>query len=138
MERREQYQRKEGYILEMISLFRKPKERDQRDALFYRVQTAIEAAMDIIAMLVTDEGKTIGDDYHNVYTLEEEKILSASLAAKLRKLNGLRNALAHRYNKFEERTVIDNLTIIKESLTELLRIAHHEYKKNTARNQKRS
>jgi len=128
MDRNEQYHRKEAYILEMISLFHKPTERDQRDALFYRVQTAIEAAMDLVAMLVTDNRKTIGDDYHNIYTLEEEKILSVSLATQLRKLNGLRNALAHRYNKFEEKIVIDNIDSIKQSLKALVLITTHEQK----------
>lgn len=130
MDRKEQYHRKGAYVGEMVSLFQKPTERDQRDALFYRVQTAIEAVMDLIAMLVTDKGKIIGDDYHNISILEEEKIITTALANRLRKVNGLRNALVHRYNKFEEKTVIDNLGTIKQSLKEILSIVKDEQEKN--------
>ena len=77
MEREQQYMRKAEYILEMVSLFKKPTNRDQRDALFYRIETAVEASMDIIAMLVRDYGNKVQDDYHNLNTLQEEKIINS-------------------------------------------------------------
>ncbi len=93
--------------------------------------------MDLVALLVTDEEEIIGDNYHNIHTLEEEKIIPSALATQLRKLSGLRNALAHRYNKFEEETVIDNIDRIKQSLKDLLAIINHVQKKDDQRSKTR-
>lgn len=63
--------------------------------------------MDIIAMLCKDNGITVKDDYSNIDELERLHILDVTLLKNLRRLNGLRNALVHRYNKIEEENIIN-------------------------------
>ena len=76
------------------------------DALFYRLQVSIDATMDVIAMLCKDLGITVKDDYSNIDELEKLKIFSSVLLKDLRRWNGLRNVLVHRYNRVEEDLVI--------------------------------
>ena len=76
------------------------------DALFYRLQVSVDAAMDVVAMLCKDLGITVKDDYSNINELETLDIFSKEFSNELRRLNGLRNALAHRYNKIEEEQII--------------------------------
>jgi uncharacterized protein YutE (UPF0331/DUF86 family) len=107
------------------------------DATLYRIQVAIEASMDVIAMLVKDSGREVTDDYGNIHTLQKQKILSKALADSLATLNGLRNAILHKYNTFEEATVIDGLEEIRETVSAFIEKANHEITKHTA-TQKRS
>ena len=80
------------------------------------MQVAVDAAMDVCAMLVKDNGWTVEDDYHNVETLVEEDVFPGDLGKALKDLNGLRNAIIHKYNKFEEEEILDNLTQITDIL----------------------
>ena len=82
--------------------------------------------MDIIAMLVKDKGATVSDDYHNIEKLQELKIISGTESIELKRLNGLRNAIVHKYNKFEEEIVIDHQEHIKQNLIAFLRKVEHE------------
>ncbi|MCK4284641.1 MAG: DUF86 domain-containing protein, partial [Candidatus Lokiarchaeota archaeon] len=68
MKRTEQYRRKLEFIIEKISVLPDNLDEDKFhvDALFYRLQVSIDAAMDVIAMLCKDLGITVKDDYSNI------------------------------------------------------------------------
>ncbi|GBE55187.1 MAG TPA: DUF86 domain-containing protein [Euryarchaeota archaeon] len=68
---------------------------------FYRLHTSIEAAMDLVAMVLKDTGKKIDDDYTNIESLKESGIITEELSVKLKECNGLRNYLVHRYDKVD-------------------------------------
>jgi len=108
MKRTEQYRRKLEFIIEKISVLPDNLDEDKFhvDALFYRLQVSIDAAMDVIAMLCKDLGITVKDDYSNIDELEKLKIFSSILIKDLRRWNGLRNVLVHRYNKIEKDLVL--------------------------------
>jgi uncharacterized protein YutE (UPF0331/DUF86 family) len=107
MNRKEQYKRKLEFILEKITNLPEKLEENEFyvDALFYRIQISIDAAMDIIAMLCKDFGITVKDDYTNMEELEKLNIFPSKILNDLRKWNGLRNVLVHKYNKIEEELV---------------------------------
>ena len=108
MNRKNQYKRKFELIIDKITHL--PEVIDENkfflDALFYRLQISIDASMDIVAMLCKDLGITVKDDYSNIDELEKLKIFNSILIKDLRRWNGLRNVLVHRYNKIEEDLVV--------------------------------
>ncbi|MCK4779484.1 MAG: DUF86 domain-containing protein [Candidatus Lokiarchaeota archaeon] len=108
MKRKDQYSRKLEFIIDKISIL--PDNIEENifyiDALFYRLQVSIDAAMDVIAMLCKDLGITVRDDYSNIDDLESLNIFQKDLLKNLRRLNGLRNVLVHRYIKIEEERII--------------------------------
>ena len=108
MKRIDQYRRKLEFIIEKISILPNNVEENIffMDALFYRLQVSVDAAMDIVAMLCKDLGITVKDDYSNIDELEPLEIFSKEFLNELRRLNGLRNALVHRYNKIEEEQIL--------------------------------
>ncbi len=120
MKRKDQYSRKFEFIIDKISLL--PDNIEENifyvDALFYRLQVSVDAAMDIVAMLCKDLGITVKDDYSNIDELEGLDLFQKKLLRNLRRLNGVRNVLVHRYNKIEEEQIIrekDNfVNILKE------------------------
>ncbi|WP_456478915.1 DUF86 domain-containing protein [Geoglobus ahangari] len=91
----------------------------ERRAVLYSILTAVEAAMDIVAMLLKDLGFEVGDDYSNIKKLVDEGVLSKEDADLLRRFNGLRNAIAHHYNHLDLKKVEEAI----ESMGELLDIA---------------
>ena len=76
--------------------------------------------MGIIAMLVKDIGHDVSDDYHNINILVKEKVISEVIGEDLRRFNGLRNAIVHKYNAFEEESVLKHVHTIKNSLEKFL------------------
>ena len=113
-ERVQRYRQKINFVTEKITDL--PKKIDTHltiDATLYRVQTTIEASMDLVAMLAKDKGKDVGDDYENIHKLEKLAVITPSFGKKLASLNGLRNAIVHKYNSFEEKTVAQNIVAIK-------------------------
>ncbi|MGQ9722955.1 MAG: type VII toxin-antitoxin system HepT family RNase toxin [Candidatus Jordarchaeum sp.] len=73
-----------------------------RLAVFKAFQEVVETCMDLAAMLVRDRGVPPKDDYTNLETLREEKVISDKMEDILAEANGLRNWIIHRYNKLEE------------------------------------
>lgn len=88
----------------------------ETEGVLHLVQVSIDAAMDLAAMTVKDHGRTVQDDYHNLQTLVDLDVLDASTSEELRTLNGLRNAIVHKYNSFEEREVLENVDTIQNTL----------------------
>ena len=118
MKRINQYHRKLEFIIDKISLLPTNLEQDifYADALFYRLQVSIDATMDIIAMLCKDFGISVKDDYNNLNELEKLKLFDKELLDYLRRCNGLRNILVHRYNKIDESIIINEKDDIIENL----------------------
>lgn len=123
MKRDDAYARKFATIVE--SLAKVPDRTDdlstlEREGVLHLVQVSVDAAMDLAAMTVKDAGREVKDDYHNLATLVELKLLGEAEAEELRRLNGLRNAIVHKYNTFEEREVFDNLDAIQRMLLDFV------------------
>lgn len=122
-ERLQQYSAKIDYIVE--KLYTIPDEIDLEDSLYvdgilYRVQTSIEAIMDIIAMHIHDSGISVSDDYNNIELIAKDMQLSADIVSNLKKLNGMRNVIVHRYGNVDAELVICNLATIKETISEFI------------------
>ncbi|MGQ4914592.1 MAG: type VII toxin-antitoxin system HepT family RNase toxin [Candidatus Asgardarchaeia archaeon] len=123
MKRKERYGKKLDYIFYKISnLPLNPLNEITIDAMLYRIQTSTEAAMDVIAMLCKDLGIPVSDDYSNIAELSAKKIISDDLAEDLKRLNGLRNAIVHRYNKLNYQEVIKNINEIKRILLNFIEV----------------
>ena len=119
MKRKDQYNRNLEFIIDKLSLLPENVEENifYVDALFYRLQVSIDAAMDIIAMLCKDLGITVTDDYSNIDELEDLDLFKKELLRNLRRLNGVRNVLVHRYNKIDEDQIISE----KENFVKILK-----------------
>lgn len=124
MEREDAYRRKLASIAEELAALPEAVgslNALERRGLLHAVQVAVDAAMDLAAMRVRDLGKEVQDDYHNLETLAEAGALDGSLAGDLRTLNGLRNAIVHKYNRFEEAVVFEDLDEIRRVLDSFAR-----------------
>lgn len=123
-EREARYGDKMNFVVEKIESIPKGNFNEDiiRDASFYKIQVGIEGVMDRAAMLVRDSGRDVGDDYHNLELLKDEGIISGDMCGKLKKLNGLRNILIHRYNRIEEDVVFDNLNDIRKVIFNFIKI----------------
>jgi len=68
-------------------------------AIYKAFQEAVEASLDLVAMMCKDLGITSQDDYSN---LEKLTSLSAQSREILIEANGLRNHLVRRYNRRDD------------------------------------
>ncbi len=128
-ERKQRYRSKTGYILEkMYALPDTASVVDDLvvDGILYRVQTSIDAAMDMAAMLVRDIGIDVSGDYNNIEILCKNEIIDINLADDLKKLNGMRNAIVHKYGSVDTQLVLQNLENIKEILRNFIEIIEGE------------
>ncbi len=134
-ERKRRYQEKLNFIIDKINNL--PPYNDNSllefrpfflESLFYRTQVATDAIMDVIAMLCKDNNIIVMDDYHNIDSLINEKILSPELGDNLKRLNGLRNVIVHKYNGIDEKKILDNLEEILEVIVKFVEFAE-EYVK---------
>ena len=130
LDRFNRYQKKINWIIERISnlptLNDASLDSNDReilfDALCYRLQTAIEAAMDIVAMTCKDLGMDVDDDNSNIDRLANKGLIDSNLAETLKKLNGLRNVIVHRYNSLEDEIILESIPIITSALRELVEV----------------
>jgi uncharacterized protein YutE (UPF0331/DUF86 family) len=79
-------------------------------ATYKAFQEALEASMDVVAMMCKDLGSAPQDDYGNLDRLE---VLGESSREVLKEANGLRNHLIHRYNRRDDQ-------LARQSMAELL------------------
>ncbi|HIE31902.1 MAG TPA: DUF86 domain-containing protein [Methanosarcinales archaeon] len=122
-ERIERYKDKINYIVRNVESIQKDAESElELGGIFYGLHTAIEASMDVMAMLLKDMGEVVEDDYSNIMRLEKIGILSADLADRLRKCNGLRNYLVHRYNSVDDAIVLDSRSEVRDIFYEFIEI----------------
>ena len=128
-ERKKRYRSKIGYIVEKMHTL--PEDTTTLDELgidgvLYRVQTSIEAAVDIVAMMVRDIGIEVGDDYENIEMLSKKKVIDTGLSDELKKLNGMRNIIVHRYGQVDVDLVLKNLGTVGELLQRFINIVEGE------------
>jgi len=115
--RLKRYRDKINFIIDNIKdLPIKPNNIFEKRGIFYSIQTAIESVIDLVAMLVKDLGIQVKDDETNINEIIEKRNLNPELGKKLRKANGLRNILVHRYNNVEDQIILDSVEEIKELL----------------------
>ena len=86
----------------------------ERRAVLYSILTAVEATMDLVAMLTKDLGFSVEDDHTNINKLHSEGIIEEEEAELLRRFNGLRNAIAHHYNHLDLSRVEDSIAHLNE------------------------
>jgi len=84
---------------------------ERQFAVFHAFQILMETITDLTTMQVKDLKMPPKDDYFNIETLKEKKIISAELALKIKEANGLRNRIVHEYNGIDEK--IAYKTILK-------------------------
>jgi uncharacterized protein YutE (UPF0331/DUF86 family) len=128
-ERKQRYRSKIGYILEkMYALPDNASVVDDLvvDGILYRVQTSIDAAIDMAAMLVKDIGIDVSEDYDNIEILCRNEIFDINLSDDLKKLNGMRNAIFHKYGSVDTQLVLQNLENIKVILRNFIEIIEGE------------
>ena len=122
-ERIERYKDKINYIVRNVESIQKDAESElELGGIFYGLHTAIEAAMDVVAMLLKDMGEVVEDDYSNIMRLEEIGIISVDHADRLRKCNGLRNYLVHRYNSVDDAIALDSRSEVRDIFYEFIEI----------------
>ena len=121
--REKRYNDKINYITNSIQLFSTiPKNELEKRGIFYTIQTSIESLIDLIAMIVKDLGIPVNEDEKNISELINRRKIDPELGEDLKKANGMRNILVHRYNKIEEDTIFESEKKIKKLLLEWLKI----------------
>jgi len=114
--RYKRYRDKISYIVDRLEhLPEEPRTRVEKSSIFYDLHTSIEAAIDILAMHIKDNGFQVEDDYANIDKLKELGV-NPEIAPCLKNCIGLRNHIVHRYNTFDEQIVLDSIPEIKECL----------------------
>ena len=92
-------------------------------AALYSLQICIESGMDIVAMKVKDLGLLVEDDSTNIDKLVQEQIISKPEGALLKEFNGIRNAVAHKYNRLDTATIQEARARIAELIDLIFTIA---------------
>jgi len=90
--------------------------------VFYKLHTSVEAAMDLVAMVLKDLGEKIEEDYANIAALEGSGTVTGELAGKLKKCNGLRNYLVHRYNKVDDEIALGSVGEVRKALYDFVEV----------------
>jgi uncharacterized protein YutE (UPF0331/DUF86 family) len=128
--RKKRYQDKINYILDSFKVLEEdPKNELEKRGIFYTLQTSIEAVVDLIAMAIKDLGIPVKDDETNIMELVNRESLNEILGLKLKKANGMRNIIVHRYNEFEEKIILNSIKEIKTLLMNWLDIIEKMVKK---------
>lgn len=114
----EKIHRKAEYILKKLKYLKNNRpedvERFKSDdtiqmAILYALQVSIDAIVDIVILIGTKEyEKEYKGDYEMFETLFEERIIEEDVFEKLRKMNGLRNAIVHTYNSLVIEEIYEN------------------------------
>jgi len=114
----EKIYRKAEYIVKKLKYLKNSRpedvERFESDetlqmAIFYALQVCIEAIVDIVILIGTKEyEKEYEGDYEMFETLFEERIIEEDVFEKLRKMNGLRNAIVHAYDSLMVGEIYEN------------------------------
>lgn len=121
--RNKRYRDKIQHIFDYIQeLPLEPKNELEKRGIFYSLQTSIEAMVDLIAMLVKDLGIQVKDDNINISEIVKIRNVNPELGEKLKKANGLRNIIVHRYNEIDEQLILDSVEDVKNLLLHWIEI----------------
>jgi len=121
--RSKRYRDKIQHIFDYIhELPLEPKNELEKRGIFYSLQTSIEAMVDLIAMLVKDLGIQVKDDNINISEIVKVRNLDFELGEKLKKANGLRNIIVHRYNEIDEQIILESVEEVKDLLLRWIEI----------------
>jgi len=93
-----------------------------RLAVYKAMQEAVEATMDIVAMILKDEGKLPKDDYTNVEGIYELEVIDRSIKEALNEANGLRNRLVHEYNRLSDDVALESIQCLLVPLDNFLEV----------------
>lgn len=89
-----------------------PDDVDDEDRIYarrYLVQGAVQSCIDIANHLIASEGWAPAVEFREAFTrLEEQNVLDADLADRLRAATGLRNRLVHLYDEVDDDLVADS------------------------------
>lgn len=94
----------------------------------YLVQVSAQSCIDISNHVIASEGWRVPADFRDAFTvLEENGVLEAQLAERLRALAGLRNRLVHVYEEIDDAIVhaaldsgLDDLDAFAASVAQLV------------------
>ena len=73
-------------------------------------------------MSVKDLGFSVKDDPSNIDVLVEKLNLDKEMGVKIKKANGLRNILVHRYNGVNDEIVLSSVKEVKEILYKWMKV----------------
>ncbi len=102
----------EGW-LEQISAEEFLEDDRTRLASYKAFQEAVEASLDLVAMMCKDSGLVPQDDYSNLGGLSA---LEEMTRAILIEANGLRNHLVHRYNRTDDLLAMESMKALLPGL----------------------
>ena len=83
-------------------------------------QEAVEAIIDVFAMLLSDMKLEIGDDYSNIEKIAKRNIINNEEEKICIEANGLRNRVIHKYNKIDEKRFVESAKELIPKLDEIL------------------
>ena len=87
-------------------------------AILYALPVCIEAIVDIVVLIGTKVyGKEYEGDYEMFETLFEGGVIEVDVFEKLRKMNGLRNAIVHAYDSLIVEEIYDNYNEILKDIS---------------------
>lgn len=102
-----------GYKDRLAALAELPQERylsEQALAGRYLVQVSAQTCIDVANHVIASDGWRVPGDFRDAFTvLEENDVLDADLAERLRALTGLRNRLVHLYEDVDDARVYEAL-----------------------------
>jgi len=115
--REKRYNDKINFIVSSMKLIDKDLENElEKRGVYYSLQTSIESMIDLIAMIVKDVGIPVKDDENNILAVAKRYNIEQTLCDKLKKANGMRNILVHRYNTIEEELIFDSIDDLRTLL----------------------
>jgi uncharacterized protein YutE (UPF0331/DUF86 family) len=114
------YNRKLEFIKTKINLITHQNNLDSNetelDAFLYRLQSSIDAGMDLITMICKDLGLNPIDDYTNLDILLNHRYIDKETNLSFKRLNGLRNVIVHKYNGVDVDLILENKELIIKTL----------------------
>jgi len=99
----------------------------------YLVQASAQVCIDLANHVIASSGWRTAKDFRDAFTvLEENGVLEAGLASRLRKLAGLRNLLVHGYEDIDDSLVhqslgrdLDDLNAFAQAIAALVEREEH-------------
>lgn len=88
----------------------------QKEIAFERICDSVDAALDIVAMILEDVGECISDDIINVLKLGALGLLDADLVSGLLKCTSVNILLTQKLDCFDDRAVLNSIDEIRKIL----------------------